>query len=246
MEGCQQREAFVEEPQRLEPLTRAQAVKIALRLGVETASWIEDLEPHLIIARGDLRFITSDHPVFRYNTYLEPASAWSSTTGSVQIGLQIFLPVSPTTTLLLYDREIYKVGNRESHVSIATANDVRMMNMFQAVAARQNVYFSNEKDEKEVGACIRTAAAYLGEKGIRTLEYPEQGNEGASSLIHQFHQTPNLHPRFSFSQIRYRPRMVPVDQRERKYRRDLPDPPGSLPPLPEGMGEKVWVRKTGN
>ena len=98
---------------------------------------MEDLRP-LIFNLAKSVLITSDNPVVKYNQYYERVRGMG-TTGVGQKGLQIFLPLSPSHLLVLYDGNIYDhVKSRRP-----TGNDIDSINAFQIVSAETNVYFSD-------------------------------------------------------------------------------------------------------
>jgi hypothetical protein len=109
---------------------------------------IFDLEMKLLINKSPNRFVTSDNPVIRYNQFLEARRWPGSGAGWAVPGLQIFLPVSPDVLLLLYDRDLYKVGDENSEaVDIDTTGDTNWLNGLQYLIAEENIYLAPEVDE---------------------------------------------------------------------------------------------------
>jgi hypothetical protein len=94
---------------------------------------ISDLSFHLAINRTSNEFILSDHPVFVYNWYLRDSKKLSATSIS-NLGVQIFLPLSPTLTYCLYDNKVYVYGSgRQVFSMIDNIDDVEVLNSFQAL-----------------------------------------------------------------------------------------------------------------
>jgi hypothetical protein len=88
-------------------------------------------------------FIISDHPVVAYNQFAEQHARFSGfpcSTGLVQKGLQLFLPLSPGMTVALYDATVYRYGGL-SDVCKAGPDDVAMLNGCQAINAQKCFYF---------------------------------------------------------------------------------------------------------
>lgn len=99
-----------------------------------------DLECAALLAPRGTEFITSDNPVVMYNQFM----LWradGSNTGIASKGLQIFFPIWPFLTLVMYDRDVYHFGaTRSTPVHVASAEDVHELNMLQAASASENVY----------------------------------------------------------------------------------------------------------
>lgn len=99
-----------------------------------------DLECRVLLAPRGTEFITSDNPVVKYNQFM----LWrteGSNTGLASKGLQIFFPIWPFLSLVMYDRDVYHFGKAKSAlVHMASAIDVHELNMLQVIAASKNVY----------------------------------------------------------------------------------------------------------
>lgn len=123
----------------------------------EMVNMVEDQKPllqflHVKVLRNvsSVPFITSDNPVIMYNQMMEMhrspvAAAWAN------MGLQVFLPISPEYMLMAYDQFKYTVGKKHS---VATPikvyeNDVRQLNALQYIEADQHLYFDNSFAKSE-------------------------------------------------------------------------------------------------
>jgi hypothetical protein len=90
---------------------------------------VVDLKPILIVEQtGSRRFITSDYPVVRYNSfYLSKNYSFSS--GYLTRGLQLFLPISPRKCIMLYDSKAYEIPEEKNGVlTLMKAKDVDQLN----------------------------------------------------------------------------------------------------------------------
>lgn len=102
-----------------------------------------DLKFKLIKNNSKTPFITSDNPVVKYNQLLEKRKQPGGITGLASRGLQIFLPISPKLTLLLYDYQTYKVGNRKNKIiEINCPNEISQINLLQVLNCDSNLYFN--------------------------------------------------------------------------------------------------------
>jgi len=71
---------------------------------------ISDLRMKLLIATVGNQFITSDHPTVITNQRFQGRADFPSTSGLAMKGIQLFLPLSPSACLMLYDPSCYRVG----------------------------------------------------------------------------------------------------------------------------------------
>jgi len=126
-------------------------VEVALTNVAHIIECIVDLDYRLLINQTKRPFIGSDFPVVRYNQFLEERRPKSdSNVGYGTIGLQIFIPLSPKLTLLLYDPLIYQVGkkNNSSYLQITKLGDIHQLNILQFLNCIEHVYF-NEMGTKQ-------------------------------------------------------------------------------------------------
>lgn len=125
-----------------------------------------DLKMKLLINKTDLKFITSDHPVIRYNQFLEKREHPGGIVGLATKGLQIFFPISPEHMLCYYDDWIYKIGDRAQEViSINNRSDVDKLNYLQILNCHDHLYFNEAVPEHYIKDLYHRA------KGKRIKEY---------------------------------------------------------------------------
>jgi hypothetical protein len=187
-----------------------------------------DLRTHLVCADGTQFFLTSDNPVFKYNKYCEGLKG-TGLTGAALRGFHLFIPLSPTVLLMMYDYTVYKVGNKNSRVSRSVLDeDIEALNLIQVISAEQNLYFSDWGNVGQVRKLVQKASRFRGEPRVQVLELVEVGNEDESSLIHSYELTPNLGLELSFLSIRRSARRVPLHERAQGYRKKV-----ALPEYPE-------------
>ena len=89
-------------------MTPKQVTRVMLSLAPTLATTIADLSFTLLSSPPGASFVTSDNPVFKYNTYCEGILHFG-VTGTKCKGLQLFFPVSPRKVLLLFDAAVYKL-----------------------------------------------------------------------------------------------------------------------------------------
>jgi hypothetical protein len=119
------------------------AQQACLEAAITSLPLVQDLGVKILTNDHDEGFILSDNPVVLQNQWAERAKVFSHILGKTGLavrGLLIYMPLSPTTMICLYDSDVYRVGGRNSSVR-ASKKDVRNLNKLQAVNAQQNLYF---------------------------------------------------------------------------------------------------------
>src|SRR5690606_39130447 len=89
------------------------------------------------------------NPLAMYNQFLEKRK-WNivSQRGYGSKGLQMFLPLNDTYMLIVFDSEIYKVGNnKESVVEINNIDSINQLNLLQFLNSTDTVNFNNRATE---------------------------------------------------------------------------------------------------
>ena len=120
-----------------------------IEIALKSTSTILDLEPILILEQtGARKFITSDNPVVRYNSFYI-SKRYHRGFGYITRGLQFFFPISPQKCILLYDKLSYDIPEAKNGVLILKkARDMDQLNELFYLNAYNNVFF-NQKTKKE-------------------------------------------------------------------------------------------------
>jgi hypothetical protein len=199
-------------------------VELMLGMMGDILTIASDLQMHLVCTGRHAHFITSDNPVFQYNFYCEGTKG-KGTLGWGQHGFQVFVPLSPSTLLVVFDPRVYKLGSRRFSVTDPIPNnDVDTLNRMQLIGASENVYFSEWKTAAGVARLHKEAQSSRNHSGPKVLEYVDERDVN-HSLLHSFHQMPNLKLQLSFMSIRRDARRVPFLSRSRGVRRPELSPP---------------------
>ncbi|EKB1992535.1 DUF4238 domain-containing protein [Vibrio parahaemolyticus] len=163
---------------------------------------ILDLEWHFLVNDTNTEFIISDHPVVHYNWYLRNLNEMDAT-GITKRGTQIFLPLSSRVTLCLYDKQVYKIGDKGSTYTVVdNTDDIRLLNELQFRSRDSYIVFTSRKAADYVkGACDRISSNSLYRHEFDSKEPIINGDE-ARSIIAQW-RSPHIFSRwFSFSKIK--------------------------------------------
>lgn len=108
----------------------------------DSAENIYDLKCKLLLNKTKTPFVTSDHPVLKYDQLFERIKAPYYSLASV--GIEYILPISPETAIILYDGNAYKIGHRkESTIEITNVEDIDKINLLTAMYADTCIYFKS-------------------------------------------------------------------------------------------------------
>lgn len=106
----------------------------------DSAENIYDLKCKLLHNKTKTPFVTSDHPVLKYDQLYERIKAPYYSLASV--GIEYILPISPEAAIILYDGNAYKIGHRkEFTIEISNAEDIDKINLLTAMYADNCIYF---------------------------------------------------------------------------------------------------------
>ena len=211
---------------------------------------ISDLGMCLICATGEQTFVTSDNPVFKYNHYLEGIRGYGLT-GTLARGLQIFVPLSPTHLLMLYDRTVYDIGlSRYEAILHKVPNaDISKLNAFQVQNASENLYFKDWARLPYIEHLVKRFSKYRITDPMQVEEFIDTEDEN-QSLLHYYERVPNFGLHLSFTRVWDEAAKFSKHEQlrdENKLRRD-PSRMQTAPPTPprspgmEGRERIVFAR----
>ncbi|MBI2275302.1 MAG: DUF4238 domain-containing protein [Bacteroidetes bacterium] len=164
--------------------THDQAIQMALKHLPQAVAVSKDLRLKLMINLTKIPFITSDYPVIRYNQFMEMRKWPLSGIGMANVGLQIFMPLSPTVMLITYDDMTYKIGDKKKNiVNIIQPGEVDQLNTLQLLNCDRNL-FGNEKLTKDYLMNLKVRAARLTKANTPTMKEVElHTDQGVSRII---------------------------------------------------------------
>ena len=148
---------------------------------------------------GEGAFLTSDDPVFMYNTFLE--SRGKMNYGLSAMGLILFLPLSDRYAVILYDGGIYKVGQKKKQVvEFDSPSDLYWMNMLTILNADKVVFFKQDTQNQQHLTDLVRRAKSTGQSKEMKLESLE-AVDGRSELIHMYAENFYIGAGFSFVKL---------------------------------------------
>ncbi|MDI6583692.1 DUF4238 domain-containing protein [Bacillus subtilis] len=117
-------------------------------IALESTPLIYDLEPILILQKTSRKFITSDNPLVRYNSFYIGRNYYGRGFGLVTRGLQLFLPISPQHCLLFYDSLAYDIPGEENGVlTLKRAREIDYLNELFYLNSYNNTFFNQRIKE---------------------------------------------------------------------------------------------------
>ena len=165
----------------------------------------------LTIKSDEKNFITSDNPVSYYNTFLEKRGLYKCGYGLV--GTFLFLPLSPKLAVILYDSQIYKVGNAKVGGSVVLSNsDVDNFNLLTAANANKVIYYKRGTFDNEA---IKKTSSII-HKGAKEAHNSRSSTlQGRNYYVQYFHSVfPQLKLKFSIIKQLDKARAINVDTPE--------------------------------
>jgi len=166
-------------------MTLTDAVQESLSMAVLSVPLVRDLDWKLIINETEQPFITSDNPVVLYNQFFELRKKYGSNVGLASKGLQIFLTLSPKFTLVLFDKDVYRVGNKnKSCINVNLISDIKALNLLQCINANKNIYFNEYLSEKQLLELLTFANLYRRPTKSNLDKHPNYENKKV--LLHLY------------------------------------------------------------
>lgn len=162
----------------------------ALWQATKTTPIIKDLNVKFITTARTPGFVIGDHPVVVYNQFVEHhpvLSQYPVSTGLALKGIQLFMPLSPSVTLALYDPSTYEYGGKSSSCT-AGPKDVDYLNRMQAINAHSCVYFHEDRvdDGALAGLCAARAthpSIYAKKAAVSEMRRKPDGKVGQFIVV---------------------------------------------------------------
>jgi len=146
-----------------------------------------DLRCKVLHNRTRTPFVISDHPAVLYNQFLEERKPNGGITGMSAKGLQVFLPISPTYTVIFFDPWAYKVGGKRltyTRVDVTDKSDINALNLLQAASAGQHIFSNGTFGAADMRRLMKKAMPYRASDKVQLREYVNPGSNGKDHLIH--------------------------------------------------------------
>lgn len=167
-----------------------------IHANVRALEHTRDLQCKLILNHSSVAFLTSDHPVVRYNQIAERLRMPNPGIGFGSRGFQMFLPIGPRHALLYYDLHMYRVGSRKRDtVQTVDQDDATQMNLLQVLNAGKVLYHNADFSEQYLDGLIKAAKSKAGYKSPSIIEQPTGKDRQLFIAIGSSH---HIHLKLSF------------------------------------------------
>lgn len=112
---------------------------------------ILDLKATLILIENDRMFITSDNPVVRYNYMYVIRKYTQRGYGLGNMGIQIFLPISPKCCLYIYDNVMYNTSlSKQDNIILTKGKHVDELNKLFYMNSYDFLFFNEKVKESYI------------------------------------------------------------------------------------------------
>jgi hypothetical protein len=162
---------------------------LEMRISLESAHYLADLVPALLINKTNRPFIFGDAPAVFYNSYCREVTH-TGVLGLKVAGLQVFLPLGPDKLLAFFDPSVYRLRRlRGYNLSVTNLSDVATLNKLQIHNASSAAYFANFRYAQYVQELWRQERNRLSEHVGKVVEAPvsdEHGTPTGNDILHAF------------------------------------------------------------
>jgi hypothetical protein len=172
-------------------------------LAAKTNPILLDMNVKFITTARTPGFVIADHPVVAYNQFAEHhpiLSRYPTSTGLALKGLQLFMPLSPSMLLAVFDPSTYEYGGKSS-VCKAGPADVAHLNRMQAVNAYSCFYFDDRRMTDAALSDLKQARAKhpsVYEKHVATSPLLRREDGKMSRFIAVYHAEVKIGAKLSF------------------------------------------------
>lgn len=159
--------------------TEQEAIKIAFSTIESSITACADLDYKLLINNSNTPFITSDIPLIKYNQYLEFKKSLRGKNGYGNIGIQLFLPLSPTKMILFYDNMTYKVGDRKKDfIELNNDQEITQFNILQILNCQNTLFFNDTVNKTYLDTLVSKSEKFAKANQTESQIIPRINNSG--------------------------------------------------------------------
>ncbi|TDW48052.1 uncharacterized protein DUF4238 [Flavobacterium sp. 270] len=166
-------------------LTHEEHIKLSLSNTNTITEHIIDLDFKLLVNKTSNTFLTSDFPIVKYNQFLELKKWKHSKSGYSLVGLKIFIPLSPTLTVVFFDSAIYKVGNKKDKIiELSKKEDIDQLNILQYINCFSTIFFNERINNDYINYLKKKSEKYSRANDPRLeLSYIVEENDDVNKVL---------------------------------------------------------------
>ena len=185
-----------------------------------------DLKFKLIRNKTAKPFIISDNPLIMYNQFLEKRN-WNFMSNSDYglKGLQMFLPVNDQYVLMIYDSEIYKVGNKKDKIiDMDDEKCIDQLNILQVLNSSNIVNFNHCASEYYIQTLVDKSKRFkkANEAFIKVHPIKEKSSDSEANIqINELGMT-NLETNLNIQKVKFttKSKYIKLEDRNGQYRKN--------------------------
>lgn len=166
-----------------------QSQLVDMKVAMEAAANLSDLQPILLVNRTNRPYIFSDAPVILYNGYYRKVTL-RGVLGFDTPGLMVLFPLGPSLQLMLFDAACYGVRRvRDHQIHVRELKDIASLNKLQIHSASNCIYFHEFKFAPYVTELWRQERAKLVDHAGVIVEAPgldANTGEPMGDIVHTF------------------------------------------------------------
>ncbi|WP_310532874.1 DUF4238 domain-containing protein [Novosphingobium sp.] len=133
----------------MKPIDDQREMQEQIYIAAKAANMLHDLRPVFLINRTKVPFVTSDNPACVTNR-LYTQRYQDQTSGLIQSGTAIFLPLTSRLAFMGYDEDVFQPFGKGIEHHVSNERDVDRINELQAQLATQTLYFTEWTDREYV------------------------------------------------------------------------------------------------
>lgn len=186
-----------------------------------------DLKYKLLKNTSKSPFIISDNPLVIYNQFMEKRN-WNivSQRGYGSKGLQMFLPINDSYMLVVYDSDIYKVGNKkEKIVEIDDYSSIDKLNILQFLNSTDTVNFNQRASKHYIRTLFEKSKSFKKANDAFVNIHKVDDGKGGTKALEEVVEVgvTDLKTHLSIQKIKFLSKTVGVklDDRLAKYRKGV-------------------------
>jgi hypothetical protein len=205
----------------------------AMGTAVATVPLLDDLRLKMLRAPRGEEFVIGDAPTVFHNQWARRGSPFGSA-GLASAGLQIFTPLSPEYTAVLFDTDVYRCDPAAADVVVVEANEVRALNALQCAACEDAVFYRSE----QMRGCVDEIAASVAQVDRHAVTFQALHEErGAGTLLIQSHRPLDVDLPYGAFQLTSSARQTPRPERARRLRPEAESRARSLGLIPNAAAD---------
>lgn len=166
----------------------------ALEITTSLLTNIADLELLIIQYNNKIhKLISSDNSVIFYNPF------YCRAIGLINAGLIILFPISTNKLVVIFDSKMYPRYKGKRIINLTNENDVKMLNIFQLIVAKEIVYF---QDKNQIQFIVSSYKKYKEKKEFfEELGKPQKLGTDTNKMISYPQSFIPIDYNFSFGKV---------------------------------------------